>query len=78
MDSFYGGKQGVSFVLRTSFPSIDAMVRTFQQGPAYTDVWYGEYCLIDTPNKNLKDNGKIYRRGLEYQNNMAGLSMLVK
>lgn len=72
MDSFYGGKQGVSFVLRASFPSVDEMVRTFKQGSAYTDVFYNEYCLIDTPNKNHKDNGKIYRRGLEYQNNMGG------
>ena len=73
MDSFYGsGHQHVDFVLRASFPSVANMVSAFKQGPSYTDVWYGEYCLIDTPNKNHKDNGKIYRRGLEYQNDMGG------
>ena len=72
MDSFYGGKQGVDFVLRAAFPSVAAMVSAFKGGPAYTDVWYNEYCIIDTPNKNDADNGKIYRRGLEYQNNMGG------
>ena len=25
----------------------------------YKDVWYGEYCIIDTKNKNNKNNGKI-------------------
>jgi hypothetical protein len=48
------------------------MVSTFKRGSNYTDVWYGEYCLIDTPNKNDKDNGKIYKRGLDYQNSMGG------
>lgn len=31
----------------------------------YKDVWYGEYCIIDTKNKNNKNNGKIYRRTLK-------------
>lgn len=72
MDSFYGGKQGVDFVLRGSFTSVDAMIRAFKRGGSYTDIWYNEYCIIDTPNKNDKDNGKIYRRGLEYQNDKGG------
>lgn len=72
MDSFYGGKQGVDFVLRAAFPSVATMVNAFKGGPSYTDVWYNEYCIIDTPNKNDADNGKIYRRGLEYQNKMGG------
>lgn len=68
MDSFYGGKQGVSFVIKESFSSVEAMQQAFRGGGNYTDVWYGEHCLIDTPNKNDKDNGKIFRRGLDYQN----------
>ena len=72
MDSFYGGKQGIDFVLRGAFSSVESMVEAFKQGPSYTDVFYHEYCIIDTPNKNDKDNGKIYRRGLEYQNAMGG------
>lgn len=72
MDSFYGGKQGIDFVLRGAFSSVNEMVTAFKQGPSYTDIWYNEYCIIDTPNKNDKDNGKIYRRGLEYQNSLGG------
>lgn len=68
MDSFYGGKQGVSFVIKASFESVQAMKEKFAAGANYTDVWYGEYCLIDTKNKNDRTNGQIYRRGLDYQN----------
>lgn len=72
MDSLYGGKQGISFTLKSSFPSVDAMVTAFKRGSNYTDVWYGEHCIIDTPNKNDADNGKLYRRGYDYQNDMGG------
>lgn len=68
MDSFYSGKPGISFVLRGRFDSIDAMRKAFAKGADYKDVWYEEYCIIDTPNKNDKDNGKIFQRGLDYQN----------
>lgn len=72
MDSFYGGKQGVSIVLKARFQSVDEMIKAFKGGGNYTNVWYGELCIIDTPNKNDKDNGKIYKRGLDYQNSMGG------
>ncbi len=36
------------------------------KGPDYTDVWYGEFCIIDTPNKNDPDNGKVFQRGVDY------------
>ena len=62
MDSFYGGKQGVSFVIKASFKSINDMVASFKKNE--DKVWFGEYCLIDTVNKNDKDNGKIFRRGI--------------
>lgn len=72
MDSLYGGHQGNSFVLKAAFKSYADMVRAFKQGPDYKDVWYNEYCLLDTPNKNDKDNGKIYQRGLNYQDQKTG------
>lgn len=72
MDSLYGGKPGISFILKASFLSVSDMVAAFKQGATYTAVWYGEYVIIDTPNKNDKDNGKIYRRGLDYQNTLGG------
>lgn len=67
MDSFYGGKQGVSFVIKASFKSIDDMVDSFKKNE--DKVWFGEYCLIDTVNKNDKDNGKIFRRGIATSTN---------
>ena len=63
MDSFYGGKQGISFVIKARFSSIDDMMTAFKD-PEYKSVWYGEYCLIDTENKFSPDNGKVYRRTL--------------
>ena len=68
MDSFYGGKQGVSFVIKASFNSINEMIKNFKEKD---DVWFGEYCLIDTVNKNDKDNGKIFRRGVATSTNSA-------
>ena len=72
MDSFYGGKSSLSFVLKGRFDSITDMVQAFKRGDSYRDVWYNEFCIIDTPNKNDVDNGKIYQRGLDYTNNMGG------
>lgn len=72
MDSFYGGKPGLSFVLKGRFDSIDDMIQAFKRGDSYRDIWYNEMCIIDTPNKNDVDNGKLYQRGLDYTNDMGG------
>lgn len=72
MESMYGGKPGVSFILKGNFSSVTGMVEAFKKGNKYQDIWYSEYCIIDTPNKNDADNGKIYRRGLNYQNSNGG------
>lgn len=56
--------------LKTNFPIEKAygMVQCFEQGGITTnEVNYGEYVIIDTADKNNPDNGKIYRRGLNYQ-----------
>ena len=66
MDSFYGGHQGTPFIIKHAFESEDDMIAAFSKGIAFKDVWFGEYCIIDTTNKNDPDNGKIYRRGTEY------------
>lgn len=68
MDSIYGGRPGSPFVIKAQFVSIKKMQKAFKKGPEYKDVWYGEYCIIDTKNKNDFDNGKIYQRGTEYGN----------
>lgn len=72
MDSFYGGRSGFSFVISKSYLSIAAMVADFQKGPEFEAVHFNEYVLINTEDKNDKDNGKIFRRGLDYTNEMGG------
>lgn len=61
MDSFYGGKQGISFIIKDRFNSIDDMNNHFQD-LSYDKTWYGEYCIIDTPTKNNIENGMVFKR----------------
>lgn len=72
MESFYGGRQGASFVLVKSFATKQDMIDAFAKGGAYTAVHYDEYVIINTKNKNNKDNGAIYRRGYDYTNSLGG------
>lgn len=53
------------------------MKEKFSQGSNFTEVWYGEHCLISTKNKNHPDNGKVFRRGLDYQNVQTAGSIFV-
>ena len=71
-NSFYGGRRGASFVIATTFKSINQMVTAFKQGGAYKTVNYDEYVLITPDNLNDKDNGKLFRRGMDYNNDMGG------
>ena len=117
LESFYGGKQGISPVIKASFEFVNTDDPAYQyklnsgellltekerrrleaydfdieesitsinwsadtlkpftmnecfKDVNYTDVWYGEYCIIDTQNKMNPNNGKIFRRSLKrYQN----------
>lgn len=77
MNSLYGGHEGVSFVIKASFSSVDEMKQKFWQGSNFTEVWYHEYCLISTKNKNHPDNGKVFRRGLDYQNAQTAGSIFI-
>ena len=70
--SFYGGRRGASFVLVKRYSSIQEMITAFKQGGDYKDVNYDEYVMIDTSNKNSVDNGKVYRRGYDYTNDLGG------
>lgn len=65
-NSFYGGRRGASFVIVKQYPDIPSMVNDFKQGGAFTEVNYDEYVIIDTVNKNHPDNGKLFRRGYDY------------
>ena len=66
MESFYGGKQGRTYNIVASYDSVEAMVEAFQLGGEYLEANYGQYVLIDTPNKNDPQNGLLFRRGFDY------------
>ena len=72
MYSFYGGRPGNSFVIVTTYRSVADMVTRFKEGPSYSPVHYDEHVMINTVNKNDPDNGKIYRRGYQFTNDMGG------
>ena len=72
MYSFYGGRPGNSFIIITTYRSIADMVTNFKRGPNYSAVHYDEHVMINTVNKNDPDNGKIYRRGYDFNNTMGG------
>lgn len=66
-ESFYGGRQGASFVIVKQYASIAEMLTEFAGGGSTTkEVNYGEYVIIDTPDKNNSENGCVYRRGMNY------------
>lgn len=72
--SFYGGRQGNSFVLVKSYPDVPSMVADFKKGNNFSQVKYDEYVIINAYNKNNGDNGKIFRRGYDYNNSTRKLS----
>lgn len=71
-ESFYGGKAGTPFVIAKSYNSVNAMITDFAKGPALTAVQYGEHVIINAEDKNNSNNGALYRRGYDYNNNMGG------
>ena len=72
MYSFYGGRPGNSFIIITTFQSVSDMIEAFSHGPNYTDVHFDEHVLINTEDKNSPDNGKIFRRGYNYKDELGG------
>lgn len=66
MGSFYGGREGHSFIIVRNFTSVKEMVENFKLGPSYNEVHFDEYVLINTPNKANPENGQIFKRGYDY------------
>ena len=66
-NSFYGGRRGASFILRKHYETIPEMTEAFAN-PNNPDVGFDEYVIIDNPNRNHPDNGKVFRRGYNYGN----------
>lgn len=63
---------GKSFEIKAAFLSVKDMINAFSMGENYKEVWYSEYAIISCKNKNHPDNGKVFMRGLDYQNAMGG------
>lgn len=60
----------------TKVVQIKGMVNEFSKGGAYTEVNYGQYVIIDTilneNHRNDSANGILYRRGFDYNQEVAG------
>lgn len=66
MQSFYGGRRGISFILKKSFSSIAEMNEFFAKGAETTsEVGYGEYVVVNTQYTRDKSNGQVYMRGFD-------------
>ena len=52
---------------------LKGMVEEFKKGNETVDIVnYGEYVIIDTFDKNNPDNGKVYRRGMNIDDDLGG------
>ena len=72
IDSLYASHAGKSFEIKAAFLSVKDMINAFRMAENYRTVWYGEHAIISCKNKNHPDNGKVFMRGLDYQNAMGG------
>ena len=79
MNSFYGGRRGASFVIVKNYLDVLSMVTDFSRGNDFTEVKFDEYVIINNPNKNHPDNGKIFRRGYDYNSDrtLSAITLLV-
>lgn len=65
----------------TSIEYAEGMLQCFKQGGSTaSEVNYGEYVLIDTHSEmldpNNTDNGKVFRRGMDYNNSLGGAEFI--
>jgi hypothetical protein len=72
MYSFYGGRPGNPFIIITTYETIGEMIENFKLGPGYVEVHYDEHVMINNTNRNDPNNGKIFRRGYDFTNDMGG------
>jgi hypothetical protein len=79
MNSFYGGRRGASFIIVKNYLDVLSMVTDFSRGNDFTEVKFDEYVIINNPNKNHPDNGKIFRRGYDYNSDrtLSAITLLV-
>lgn len=66
-NSFYGGRDGRPMVIKKKYLTVNSMIEEFKD-PENIEVNFGEYAIIETANRNNPENGRIFRRGTDYQN----------
>lgn len=76
-----GNDDGSSISWEKPYELAEGMKQCFEQrGVTTSEVNYGEYVLIDTATDMLegedKDNGKIFRRGVDFDNEFAGAEFI--
>lgn len=74
MNSFYGGKQGNSFIIAKTYSTIAEMLESFGKNKSDCPVNFDEYVLINTVNKNNPENGQVFRRGYDYNSDRTIIS----
>ena len=65
-------EKAISASDRTKWLEEHCMVYCFSKGGNYKTVNYDEYVIIDALDRNDIDNGKVYRRGYDYNNEVGG------
>ena len=63
--SFYGDYDGKPFMIKKVFSSVAEMTDAFIGGET-NEVDFGDYVILNYPNRNHPLNGGLYRRGLDY------------
>lgn len=57
---------------RVEWVNKNCMIQAFKQDGDYTEVNYDEYVIIDSYDKNDPNNGKVYRRGYDFNSALGG------
>ena len=65
--SFYGGRKGSSFVLKKEYSDIPTMIADFKSTTC--QVNFGEYVIINNPNRLHLDQGKVFKRDYDVNSN---------
>ena len=66
-NSFYGGRDGQPMIIKKKYSTVTEMLEVFKD-PSNLEVNFGEYAIIETVNRNNPENGRIFRRGSDYNN----------
>ena len=82
-NSFYGGRDGRPMVIAKNYRTVEEMLKDFSglesidpaepangnvPGKTGSGVNFGDYVIIETENRNNPENGRIFRRGFNFNN----------